>query len=118
MSMRRPKPVFNLSKIKRLQFKETKHEKFVKEKKEKNVNVEAKFWKDKYFNTIHVLQANALELEIENIHLKRKNKTLIDEYEEKIVNLNKKLANNKDSVSINSPGVNIFASPYFKTSST
>jgi hypothetical protein len=44
-----------------------KHANFVKETKEENVNVEAKFWKDKYFNIVPVLKANSLELEIENI---------------------------------------------------
>jgi hypothetical protein len=92
--------------------------KLEKENHMDNLRMEALFWKDKYHSTVPILQSNLIDLELENQQLNSRNKNLIAEYEEKIVELKRKLVKTEGSIAINSPGVNIFVNSDFKNFSS
>jgi hypothetical protein len=79
-----------------------------------NLNIEAMFWKDKYYSIVPILQSNTFDLEVGNFQLKFRNKILIVEYDEKIAKLKRKLAKTEGSISINSLELILFSNQTFK----
>jgi hypothetical protein len=77
-----------------------------KERTETDPNLEVSFWKDKYYSVVPVLQANIIDLELENQLLRSENKALIDSQRRQVSG--SKQDKKKEAVNINSPGVNIF----------
>jgi hypothetical protein len=84
-----------------------------KERTETGPNLEVSFWKDKYYSVVPVLQANIIDLELENQLLRSENRALIDSQRRQVSGF--KEDKKKDAVNINSPGVNIFVNSDFKT---
>jgi hypothetical protein len=84
-----------------------------KERTETSPNLEISFWKDKYYSVVPVLQANIIDLELENQLLRSDNRALIDSQRRQVSGF--KEDKKKDAVNINSPGVNIFVNSDFKT---
>jgi hypothetical protein len=70
----------------------------------------------KYFSVVPVLQANIVDLELENQLLRTENKSLVEDQRRQasVSKCDKK----EDSVTINSPGVNIFVNSEFKSSTS
>jgi hypothetical protein len=64
--------------------------------------LEVSFWKDKYYSVVPVLQANTIDLELENQLLRSENRALIDSQRRQVSGLFKE-DKKKDPVNINSP---------------
>jgi hypothetical protein len=90
--------------------------KLVEEKSSIDTSSEASFWKKKYFAVVPTLQNSLIDLELENQLLRTENKALVEDHKTQV----SKLKHNKkeDSVTINSPGVNIFVNSEFKNSTS
>lgn len=88
----------------------------LKEKFKIDPSPEASFWKEKYFAVVSVLQRNLIDLELENQVLRSENKDLIQDHKRQTLELRRD--KKKGSMTINSPGVNIFVHPDFKNSTS
>jgi hypothetical protein len=90
--------------------------KLLKKKKRRQLksdpNLKVSFWKEKYYSVVLVLQANTIDLELENQLLRSENK-LIDSQRRQVPG--SKQDKKKEAVNINSRGVNIFVNSEFKT---
>jgi hypothetical protein len=90
--------------------------KLVEDKSIINTDSEDSFWKKKYFAVVSNLQNSLIYLESENQLLRSENKSFVEDRNKQISNIkrNKK----EDSLTINSPGVNIFINSEFKNSTS